>query len=80
MDKHALAVLNGAERWNWPALPGFRDSDKRERVKKGDTFKDASRNLLAGFIAESQLLGGTLSKRFWCAMEQCHPMLMDHSE
>lgn len=80
MEKHALAVLNGAETWNWPSLPGFRDSDKRGWVKKGETFKDASRNLLAGFIAESQLLGGTLSKRFWCAMGQCHPRLMENGK
>jgi hypothetical protein len=62
MDRHASAILEAAESWDWP--PTYRTQALGEQ---GDKFRAITPKLLSGFIAESQALGGTLLDQFWIA-------------
>jgi len=72
MDKHALAVLQAAESWEWP-LTYHISKDQ------GSKFRAVTPKLLSGFIAESRALGGTLVDKFWDVVGQCHPRLVENS-
>ncbi|KAH9961286.1 hypothetical protein BC827DRAFT_1359354 [Russula dissimulans] len=75
MDRHALSVLEAAESWDWPltyCIQASRD--------QGSKFKAIMPKLLSGFIAESQVLGGTLVNQFWVVLGQCHPRLEENIE
>ncbi|KAF8330338.1 uncharacterized protein EI90DRAFT_2922141 [Cantharellus anzutake] len=73
MDRHALAVMEAAESWDWPPTYRIRASGDR-----GSEFKAIMPRLLSGFVAESQALGGTLVDRFWVVVGKCHPRLEEN--
>ena len=64
---HALAILEGAESWNWPFTSCLGESSEK--------FKAIAPKLLSAAIIESQGLGGTLLDQFWVVVSQCHPRL-----
>lgn len=74
MDKHALAVLEVAQSWDWPLTYHIQVSGDR-----GSKFKAITPKLLSGFIVESRALGGTLVDQFWVVVGQCHPRLEENS-
>ena len=59
MDKHALAILEQVESWDWPLTSRIQESGLGVLVK-GGKFKAITSKLLSGFIAESIPLGGTI--------------------
>ncbi|KAF8330339.1 uncharacterized protein EI90DRAFT_3124372 [Cantharellus anzutake] len=71
MDRHALAVMEVAESWDWPPTYRIRASGDRD-------FKAVTPRLMSGFIAESQALGGTLVDQFWIVVGKCHPRLEEN--
>jgi len=73
MEIHALAILEGAESWNWPLTSRIQASG----VRSGK-FKAITPKLLSGFISESQALGGTLLGQFWDVVSQCHNRLAEN--
>ncbi|KAF5379666.1 hypothetical protein D9615_005758 [Tricholomella constricta] len=75
MDKHALAILNAAESWNWPA-PSCMEPLRNHR--KACEFKTVCRKLLSCSITESHKLGGSLLERFWDEVERCHPQFAEN--
>ena len=74
MDRHASAILEASESWDWPLIYPIQDSG--DQVSK---FKAVMPKLLSGFIAESQALGGTLLDQFWVAVAKCHSQLEENS-
>ena len=73
MDRHASAILEAAESWDWPLT--YRTQASGEQ---GSRFKAITPKLLSGFITESQALGGTLLDQFWIVVGQCHPQLEEN--
>jgi len=69
MDKHALAILEAAEAWKWSSTMRTEASGVAAITLK----------LLSGFIAQSQVLGGTLLDQFWLLFGSCHPRLNENS-
>ncbi|KAH9970929.1 hypothetical protein BJV74DRAFT_783921 [Russula compacta] len=65
MDRHASAILEAAESWDWP--PTYPTQASGEQ---GGKFRAITPKLLSGFIAESQALGGTLLDQFWVVVGQ----------
>ncbi|KAG5341966.1 hypothetical protein E4T56_gene299 [Termitomyces sp. T112] len=76
MNKHAYAILEAAEAWNWPA-PSCMDT-LGANTDKASEFKIVCRRLLLCLIAESHRLGGTLLERFWGEIEKSHPQFMEN--
>jgi len=85
MDRHALAILEAAESWDW--LLTYCIQASGDQVSK---FKAVMPKLLSGFIAESQALRGlqqrpridqvrSLLDQFWVVVGQCHPQLEENS-
>ncbi|KAH9977546.1 hypothetical protein BJV74DRAFT_860371 [Russula compacta] len=73
MDRHASAILEVAESWDWP--PTYCTQTSGEQ---GGRFRAITPKLLSGFIAESQALGGTLLDQFWVVVGQCHLRLEEN--
>jgi hypothetical protein len=69
MDKHALAILGAAEPWDWYPALSIQSSGEEAKCCK---FTAITAKLLAGFITESQVLGGTLLDQFWVVFGKCH--------
>lgn len=76
MEKHALAILERAESWNWPTLSCVEQLGGQEN----DRFKTMSQKLLSGFVTESYRLGGTLVDKLWGAVEKCDPQVKENGE
>jgi len=74
MDRHASAILEASESWDWPLIYPIQDSG--DQVSK---FKAVMPKLLSGFIAESQALGGILLDQFWVTVAKCHAQLEENS-
>ncbi len=68
MEMHALAILEAAESWDWPL--NYRIQASGEAITP---------KLLSGFIAESQVLGGTLLDQFWAVVRGCHSQFEENS-
>ncbi|KAG5651621.1 hypothetical protein H0H81_008026 [Sphagnurus paluster] len=76
MDKHALAVLDAAQSWNWPAPSCIGSSNDHTKAQE---FKEVCRRLLSCLVMESTKLGGTLVDHFWNEVGRCHPQLSENA-
>ncbi|KAF8071555.1 hypothetical protein FPV67DRAFT_1667049 [Lyophyllum atratum] len=75
MDRHALAILEVAEAWNWPAPSCMETPEDHSQAHE---FKTVCRKLLSCFVMESHRLRGTLLEQFWNAVERCHPQFSEN--
>jgi hypothetical protein len=76
MDQHTFAILDAAETWDWPLTTRTQASGAQTNRSK---FKAITAKLLSYFIAESQVLGGTLLGQFWTVFGSCDPSLSKNS-
>ncbi|KAG6867614.1 hypothetical protein C0993_000512 [Termitomyces sp. T159_Od127] len=75
MNKHAYAILDAAEAWDWPAPPCL---DVGASTNKASVFKVVCRRLLLCLILESNNLGGSLLEIFWSEIGRSHPQLLEN--
>ncbi|KAF8071563.1 hypothetical protein FPV67DRAFT_881722 [Lyophyllum atratum] len=75
MDRHALAILEVAESWTWPAPSCMETPEDHSQAHE---FKTVCRKLLSCSVMESHRLGGNLLEQFWNAVERCHPRFSEN--
>ncbi|KAF5376509.1 hypothetical protein D9615_008688 [Tricholomella constricta] len=73
MDKHALAVLEEAQSWEWPLAKRIQKDDNMRGKYEADTPK-----LLYHLIIKSQELDGSVLDQFWDQVGTCHPKLAEN--
>ena len=74
MEKHALAILNDSDSWNWSNTKRIQES-----AIQGGKFESVTPKLLYYLIVESQMLGGEVLDQFWYQLGTCDKTLEKNS-
>ncbi|KAG6379321.1 hypothetical protein JVT61DRAFT_11778 [Boletus reticuloceps] len=75
MERHALAILEQNDLWNWRDTRRIQTSGKQ-----GDKFQVATPKLLYFLIVESQGFGGEVLDHFWKQLGTCNEKLKENIE
>jgi hypothetical protein len=75
MERHALAVLEQSDLWNWPITRRLQESGEQ-----GGKFMTVTPKLLYILIIESQRFGGRVLDQFWKQLGACDEKLRNNSQ